>query len=268
MRMARPFIKCAGGKGKLVPLIREMMPPRFGAYHEPFAGGAALFFAMQPKNAFLSDVNKELMNVYTVVRDDVERLIDALHENYENTRECFNTVRARNFREGSHIHMAADYIYINKTCFNGLFRVNKAGQFNVPFGKYTNPTICDTDNLRACSAALQGVKLCSVPYNIATSDMREGDFCYFDPPYEPVSKTSNFTGYQPGSFTTEDQLRLSKVALALKQRGVFVLLSNSSASIIYQLYPKPDWTIREIQAKRNINCDVDKRGNVTELLIY
>jgi DNA adenine methylase len=265
---ARPFIKIAGGKSKIVPLIREMMPPRFGAYHEPFAGGAALFFAMQPKNAFLSDVNKELMNVYTVVRDDVENLISLLQSGYKNNREHFNVVRERNFRVGDAVLKAADYIYINKTCFNGLYRVNRSGQFNVPFGKYTNPTICDADNLRACSAALQGVKLCSVPYNIATSDMRDGDFVYADPPYEPVSETSNFTGYQPGSFTTEDQLRLSKVALALKQRGIFVLLSNSSAPIIYDLYRKPDWTIREVQAKRNINCDGDKRGNVTELLIY
>jgi|SRR5580692_5586994 DNA adenine methylase len=265
--MTRPFIKCAGGKNKLVPLIKEMIPPRFGAYHEPFAGGAALFFAMQPKNAFLSDVNKELMNVYTVVRDSVSDLICYLKE-YQNNREYFNNVRERNFREGNELRRAADYIYVNKVCFNGLYRVNKAGQFNVPFGKYANPTICDADNLHACSLALQGVKLCSVPYNIATSDMREGDFCYIDSPYEPVSSTSSFTAYQPGSFTTEDQLRLSKVALALKQRGVFVLLSNSSAPIIYQLYPKPDWTIREIHAKRSINSDGDKRGNVTELLIY
>jgi DNA adenine methylase len=250
-----------------------MMPPRFGAYHEPFAGGAALFFAMQPKSAFLSDVNRELMNVYNVVRDSVETLIgylegDDLCKDYENTREHFNHVRERNFREGSAVLRAADYIYINRTCFNGLYRVNKSGQFNVPFGKYANPTICDADNLRAASQALQGVTLNAVGYNIATSDMKAGDFCYCDPPYEPVSETSSFTGYQPGSFTTEDQLRLSKVALALKQRGVHVLLSNSSAPIIYQLYPKPDWTIREIQARRNINSDGDKRGNVTELLIY
>jgi DNA adenine methylase len=265
---ARPFIKIAGGKSKLVPFIKEMIPPRFGAYHEPFAGGAALFFAMRPKNTFLSDVNKELMNVYTVVRDNVDILIYSLQNDYENTREHFNKVRERNFREGSLILRAADYIYINRTCYNGLYRVNRSGQFNVPFGKYANPTICDAENLRACSAALQGVKLCAVSYNIATSDMREGDFCYFDSPYEPVSDTSKFTQYQAGSFTTEDQLRLSKVALALKQRGIFVLLSNSSAPIIYQLYPKPDWTIREVQARRNINSDGDKRGNVTELLIY
>jgi DNA adenine methylase len=265
---ARPFIKCAGGKSKLVPFIKEMIPPRFGAYHEPFAGGAALFFAMQPKSAFLSDVNRELMNVYEVVRDHVEPLIAYLNSTYSNTQEGFNIVRQRNFREGTAIQRAADYIYINRTCFNGLYRVNRSGQFNVPFGKYSNPTICDADNLRAASVALQGVTLTAVSYNIATSDMKEGDFCYCDPPYEPVSETSSFTAYQPGSFTTEDQLRLSKVALALKQRGVHVLLSNSSAPIIYQLYQKPDWTIREIKARRNINSDGGGRGNVTELLIY
>jgi DNA adenine methylase len=265
---ARPFIKIAGGKAKLVPFIKEMIPPRYGAYHEPFAGGAALFFAMQPKSAFLSDVNRELMNVYQVVRDDVEVLIELLQHDYRNNRDHFNVVRERNFRIGDAPRRAADYIYINKTSFNGLYRVNKSGQFNVPFGKYANPTICDADNLRMASKALQGVTVSAVGYNIATSDMKAGDFCYIDSPYEPVSETSNFTGYQPGSFTTEDQLRLSKVALVLKQRGVHVLLSNSSAPIIYQLYPKPDWTIREIQARRNINSDGDGRGNVTELLIY
>jgi DNA adenine methylase len=261
------LLKSAGGKRKLVTTILKMMPPRFGRYHEPFFGGGALFFSLQPKNAYISDINAKLMNVYRQVQSSVYAVIGNLMELRYN-KPTFERLRKRNFNEGTPAQQAAEYIYCNKVGFNGLYRVNKAGQFNVPFGKYENPTICDQETLLAAHNALQGVHISDLSYNRAVNFMQEGDFVFCDPPYHPLSDTSSFTSYTAGGFSGEHQKTLSEVALYLKRRGVFVLISNSSAPLIHQLYGTPDWTIREVQAKRSINSDGEKRGNVTELLIY
>jgi DNA adenine methylase len=265
--MTDPILKSAGGKRKLVHIIREMMPPRFNRYHEPFFGGGALFFSLQPVDSFISDINEKLMNVYQAVAKAPYIVICYLKE-LKHDKATFERVRKRNFSEGTMYQRAAEYIYCNRTCFNGLYRVNKSGQFNVPFGKYANPTICDEQAIYTASAVLNGVQISARGYNRAVDDMKAGDFVYMDPPYHPLSETSSFTSYSAGGFSGEDQKLLSEVALNLKRRGVFTLISNSAAPLIYQLYGTPDWTIREVQAQRSINSDGDKRGNVTELLIY
>lgn len=261
-----PFIKSAGGKRRLVPFIREMMPASYGAYHEPFVGGGALFFALQPKRAYLSDNNEALINAYLGIRTDVTAVIERL-ESMTNDRGLFERVRRRNFKEGDIYQRAAEFIFMNKTCFNGLFRVNRDGQFNVPFGKYKNPTICDSAVLLNAAAALQNADVKHTTYNRAVDQIEAGDFVYSDPPYEPVSKGS-FTSYTSGGFTQSDQERLRDVMLYVKKKGAFVLISNSDTPFIHQLYSGPNWSIRPIQAARSINSNGEGRGNVTELLIY
>jgi DNA adenine methylase len=264
---ARPFVKTVGGKRKLVPAIRELVPPSFNCYFEPFVGGGALFFDLLPERATLVDLNLKLIVVYRELRDHPEAVIAHLRT-LENTRECFDRIRARNFDRGTLSERAAEYIFCNKVGFNGLYRENRSGQFNTPFGRYDNPTICDEENLRAVSAALQGVFLWSVDFHGVEQHVHEDDLVYFDPPYAPVSKTSNFVGYTRFSFTDEDQKNLRDLALRLKRdRGAHVILSNSCAPIIRELYAGPDWTVREVSAARSINSDAEKRGAVTELLI-
>lgn len=274
VKRARPFLKWAGGKTKLLPEIRALMPSKFGAYHEPFVGAGALYFDLQPVVARISDVNEKLMIVYHALQFDVEHVITLL-KHYKNDAHTFQTVRARNFQFGGLAERAADFIFINKTCFNGLMRENKKGQFNVPFGRYDNPTICDEDNLRAVSAALTGryrrIETAGFRSLETTTDAtvvpEAGDFVFCDPPYVPLSATSNFTGYAAGGFGPIDQKDLRDIALRMKRRGVHVLLCNSSAPFVRELYAGKDWEMHEVKVARSINSKADKRGNVTELLI-
>jgi DNA adenine methylase len=263
----RPCLKVTGGKRKLVPEILKVLPPSFNTYHEPFAGGMALFFALQPKKAVLSDLNDKLINVYKVIRDDVEALVKKL-KRYRNESEFYYKVRARNFDVGTPVERAADYIYVNKVCFNGLFRENLSGQFNVPFGKYDNPTICDEVNLRLVSQALKSVTLLHASFAKRMLTPKAGDLVYADPPYLPISKTSNFTTFLAGGFGKEDQIKLRDLALDLKKRKVHVVLSHSNADYIRGLYSSPYFTITEVQAARAVNSDGAGRGKITELLIY
>jgi DNA adenine methylase len=263
----KPFVKWAGGKRKIVPLIRELMPKQFNVYHEPFVGGGALFFDLAPKHAELADINAKLINTYVAVQKDVEGVIKTLKSLMYN-KTTYARIRERNFEQGSGIQRAAEFIYCNRTGFNGMYRENKNGKFNVPFGRYTNPIICDEANLRAASYALKGVGLHVEPFEKVLMRAKKGDFVYFDPPYAPISKTSNFTSFSKEGFDNEDQKRLRDVALALKARDVTVVVSNSSANIIRTLYNRREFSIREIKAARGINCVADKRGAVTELLIY
>jgi len=262
----RSPIKCVGGKRRLVPAIRELLPASFGTYYEPFVGGGALFFDLLPERATLVDLNLKLITVYRELRDDVDAVVAHLRT-LENTRECFDRIRARNFERGTYPERAAEYVFCNKVGFNGLYRENRAGQFNTPFGRYDNPTICDEENLRGVSAALRGTILLHDDYHCVERTALADDLVYLDPPYAPVSKTSNFTGYTRFGFTDEDQSNLRDLALRLKRRGVRVVLSNSDAPVIRDLYAGPDWTVREISAARAINSDAEKRGCVTELLI-
>lgn len=263
----KPFVKWAGGKRKLVPAIREVMPKQFNYYYEPFVGGGALFFALEPKRAVLSDINLKLMNTFAGVRDDVGSVITALRK-LKNNKTCYLRIRERNFECGTAAQRAAEFIYCNKIGFNGLYRVNRSGQFNVPFGRYENPTICDEDNLRAASRALQGVELLMRSFKAVEIHASAGDFVYFDPPYAPLSATSNFTAFDAEGFGDAEQTELRDVALKLKQRGVSVVLSNSSAPMIRELYSPRHWKIREVEQARAINSKSDRRGKVTELLIY
>ncbi len=266
-RAPKPPVKWAGGKRKIVPLIRELMPKHYATLHEPFVGGASLFFELMPKHARLADINKKLILMYITIRDDVDAVIRALRPlRYNET--TYYRIRERNFEFGPPAQRAAEFIYCNKAGFNGMYRENLSGEFNIPFGRKKNPTICDEANLRAVSHALKGVLLVAEPFERTLARAKKGDFVYFDPPYAPVSATSDFTGFSKEGFKGEDQKRLRDVALELKKRGVAVVISNSSAPIIRELYGRREFKIKEIKAARSINSVADRRGPVTELLIY
>lgn len=266
MTEPKPFIKWVGGKRKLVPEFVARMPKSFGAYHEPFMGGAALFWHLRPTIAHLSDANRRLVRTYRGVRDNVDQVIDVLRVT-PNTAEAFYARRAEDVDAHTNdANVAAWFIYLNKTCFNGLYRVNKKGGFNAPFGSYVNPTICDAENLAACSSALNGVDIQHGSYLDVESRAKEGDFVYFDPPYVPVSDSANFTSYTADGFTHADQVALSQLARRLRARGGHVMLSNSDVLIVRDLYA--DFRIDTIMAARAINSDGTKRGKVAEVLIY
>lgn len=264
--MTAPFIKWVGGKRQLLPELRARVPSKFGRYFEPFVGGGALFFDLAPERASLTDMNERLVRTYRGVRDDVYGVIKRLRE-YPYDEAFYYQMRASGLNAASDAEVAARFIYLNKTGFNGLYRENKAGKFNVPFGRYTNPTICDDVALRACSLALQGAILLVDDFERVVSDAQPGDFVYFDPPYVPLTATSNFTSYTSGGFTHADQVRLRDVALTLKASGVSVLLSNSSAEAVRDLY-SDGFVVEEVSARRAVNSKASGRGAVKELLIH
>jgi DNA adenine methylase len=260
----RPFLKWVGGKGRLIEQLRPHLPSPFKRYFEPFAGGAALFFALGPPRASLSDVNAELIDCYRTVRDKVEDVIVALGQ-HRYTREHYYRVRAIEPSTLKLPERAARTIYLNKTGYNGLYRVNRAGKFNVPMGRYTNPTVCDAENLRACSAALQRVELQKRDFAEEASRARAGDFVYFDPPYDPRSPTSAFTSYAAGGFGPEAQRRLAGLFAGLARKGVHVVLSNSDTPLVRELY-RP-FRIAPVLAARSINSRGSRRGKVGEVVV-
>lgn len=268
--VAHPFVKAVGGKRKLVPFLKTLIPSSFGVYHEPFVGGGALFLDLGPKKGVLSDLNSKLVTAYQGVRDHSEEVIQIL-KSFKNDSEAYYAVRERNFDQGSIAQRAAEFIYINKTCFNGLFRENSSGRFNTPFGKNPKATICDEVNIRAVARRLHGVAVFTEDFRAITKRgvgaPKKGDLVYFDPPYAPISKTSDFTAFTKAGFGDEEQRALRDVALQLKKMGVFVMVSNSTAPIIRELYEGNDWNVNEVQAARSINSAVDKRGKITELVI-
>jgi DNA adenine methylase len=264
---ARPFLKWVGGKRQLLPALRERMPASFGRYFEPFVGGGALFFDVRPAHAVLGDANARLVRTYRAVRDNVEAVIRIL-DGYRYDREQYLAAREIDVDAFSDEGVAAWFIYMNKVGFNGLYRVNRAGRFNVPFGRYTNPTICDAANLRACSAALHGVDLRTGDFAETVADARAGDFVYFDPPYVPLSATSSFTAYAADGFGPDAQRRLRDVAAKLIDNGAHVLLSNSSAGMVRELYGERPFTVDEVDATRAVNCKAERRGAIKELVIW
>jgi DNA adenine methylase len=275
---ARPFIKWAGGKGQLLPELSQRLPHRFRRYHEPFVGGGALFFHLYNTGrlrhgAVLSDYNRELILCYQVVRDDVEALIEALreHARHRLDGEYFLQVRSwdrqPDFEQRSPVERAARTIFLNRTCYNGLYRLNNKGQFNAPFGYYKNPLICDADNMRAVSAALQNVELRAEDFGAVADRAEPGDLVYFDPPYVPVSATASFTHYTGQAFGPEDQRRLARLFDTLMERGVYVMLSNSHTPLTRELYAAHAVSTSVVLASRKINCDGRKRGNVEELIV-
>jgi len=272
MNSAKPFLKWAGGKRQLQSELAARIPPEALArlergnatYHEPFMGGAALFFALQPKLARLSDMNDALVCAYLGVQQEVEETIATLAD-LPYDRDTFLQLREVGQPDDSFALAAAWFIYMNRCCFNGIWRVNRAGKFNVPFGRYTNPTICDAENLRACSAALRNAVIAHDRFESVLDRAAVGDVVYFDPPYVPVSDSANFTAYTVDGFTARDQARLADVALELTHRGVHVLLSNSDAPQVHKLYR--GWKIDRVSARRNVNSKKDKRGPVQEVII-
>ena len=265
---ARPFVKWVGGKRALVPELVRRVPASFGRYHEPFAGGAALFFELaqrRPIRACLSDINPRLIRTFEAVRECVEDVIRVLRA-CPHDQAFFEAVRERDLDRADRAHAAAWFIYINRTGYNGLYRENKSGRINVPFGDYSAPTVCDAANLRACSRVLAGVDLRCEPFEQAAERAERGDFVYFDPPYVPVSATASFTSYSAAGFGPVHQSRLADVARGLKRRGVHVLLSNSSAPLVHELY-RDGFELAPVQAPRNVNRRGDRRGRVTELVI-
>ena len=265
---ARPLIKWAGGKRQLLPELLPRLPRCFNRYCEPFVGGGALFFALQPQRAWLSDSNAELINLYVTVRDHCEALLEDLRR-HENTPEYFlairNLDRSPAFAALTAVEKASRFIYLNRTCFNGLYRVNARGQFNVPFGRYKNPRLADADNLRRCSQLLQDAQLRCGDFSALLEVAEAGDFVYLDPPYVPLSPTSSFTSYTSGGFGEESQRRLREVCDALDERGVYFMLSNSDCPLVRELYSH--YRMERVQASRAISAAASGRGAVAEALV-
>ena len=265
----RPFLKWVGGKGQLLGELIERAPQRFGAYHEPFLGGGAFFFALQRmgrvRQAHLADLNWELIGTYQAVRDTPDAILKRM-EKFRHTETFFYEMRRKNPKRMNAVNRAARMIFLNKTCFNGLYRVNRKGKFNVPFGRFKNPKYRDPDNLLAVSDALQQTHLYHCAFHNVVERAKQGDFVYFDPPYVPVSDTANFVSYNANGFTYIDQIMLRDVARELSKRGVYVMLSNSTAPLVRELYGD-HFFLNEIKARRNVNRDATKRGKVGEYLI-
>lgn len=271
-KLVVPFLKWVGGKRKLIPEIKKMLPGGLSkyTYYEPFVGGGALLFDLQPTQAVINDSNEELINVYTVIRDHPKELIDELKK-HKNTPEYFYEIRSIDrkpiFNNISNIERASRIIYLNKTCYNGLYRVNNSGKFNSPFGKYKNPNIVNESVIKAVSNYLNNaqVEILNVDYEVPLRNVSKNAFVYLDPPYHPISKSSNFTGYVRGGWGEKDQLRLRDICNNLNKKGVKFLLSNSSSDFIKEIYD--EYNIHTVRASRSINSDSSKRGKVDELLI-
>ncbi|ALJ26293.1 DNA adenine methylase [Porphyromonas gingivalis] len=271
-KLIAPFLKWVGGKRQLIPEIKNLLPKGILShpYYEPFIGGGALLFELQPKNATINDYNEELINVYKVIRDNPHELIEDLKK-HKNTAEYFYEIRAidRNplFINLTDIERASRIIYLNKTCYNGLYRVNNAGEFNSPFGKYKNPNIVNEPVIKAVSKYLNTAKIqiFNGDYQTILKDIPRSSFVYLDPPYHPISQSANFTGYVQGGWDEKDQIRLRNVCNTLNERGIKFLLSNSSSDFIKEIYS--DYNIYVVQATRAVNSDSSKRGQVSEFLI-
>lgn len=263
----KPFVKWVGGKRQLIPLLHSNVPKAYKSYIEPFIGGGALFFSMLPQEGLISDINPELINAYTVIRDDVDALIRSL-KRHKNDEAHFYKVRAKKPSKMNLVQRASRFIYMNKTCFNGLYRENSNGQFNTPFGRYTNPNIVDVYNLRAVSKYLNqsSIRIAHQDYITTALSAKKGDFIYLDPPYHPMSTTASFTKYVKGDFNTQNQIELSEVFRTLSSRGCHVMLSNSNTDFIKNLYK--DFQLVEVEANRFINCQGTKRGKqMVEVLV-
>ncbi len=264
-----PFVKWVGGKTRLLGELLARAPQHYHRYFEPFVGGGALFFKMRPPTAVLSDLNADLIATYQAVRDEADAVVRyaarhrTLHSEtyYYQTRERWNETRT----ELAPAARAAAFLYLNKTCYNGLWRVNKSGKFNVPAGRYVNPTILHAEQLRAASFALRNAEIVAAPFDRALAEADAGDFVYFDPPYDPVSETSDFTSYTAGSFGIADQTRLADAYRQLADRGCAVMLSNSDTPLVRKLYA--GFRIDRVMCTRAINSRADARGAVAEVIV-
>jgi DNA adenine methylase len=275
--LAKPFLKWAGGKTQLLPQLERFLPQRFDGYHEPFVGSAAVFFHLcnlkasgelkaSLKRISLTDSNEELVNCYRSVRDGVDGVIGWLEEHKANhNARYFYKVRAQNPRNMGDVERAARLIYLNKTCYNGLYRVNSKGQFNVPLGRYTNPGIFDADELRAASRALDEVSIEVADFREVLKQARKGDLVYFDPPYYPLSKTAHFTSYTEKTFGKFEHESLALVFRALDEKGCKVMLNNSWTDFTRRLYA--GYKRVELKASRSINSKASRRGKISEMVV-
>jgi DNA adenine methylase len=269
-----PFLKWAGGKRKVVPHLREHVPSKVGTYHEPFLGGGALFFRLAAlgrppfTSAALGDGNERLMRCYRAVQADVDQVIRLLDlYTAAHSEPFFYALRSMDVDTGTDYEVAAWLIYLNRTAFNGLYRVNSKGAFNVPFGKYKDPIVCHDEHLRRCSELLQGVQLRHEGFEAVLERAVPGDLVYFDPPYVPRSNTASFTAYTRGGFGPEQQARLRDVAAQLAERDVKVILSNHDVPEVRELYDAARFRLQVVPVARAINSRGDKRGKVDELVI-
>jgi DNA adenine methylase len=270
----RPIVKWVGGKGQLLNQLEPLFPKNFNNYFEPFLGGGAVFFHLKPSRAHLNDLNQKLISALESIQMNPEGVINIL----ENLQDEFNSrdiseqknlfyfLRNKfNFEKNHKLEKAAILIFLNKTCFNGMYRENSRGEFNTPFGSYKNPTILDEPNILAVSDALKNVRLTSQSFEGAVEDAKKTDFIYFDPPYHPLTKTANFTGYHENDFREADQVRLSETVKELNKKGCYVMLSNSDTKFIKNLYK--GFRIEKVLANRQINCKATGRGKINELVI-
>jgi DNA adenine methylase len=268
--LGQPFLKWAGGKRQLLPVIKKNLPPAYNVYFEPFVGAGAVLLDLQPATVFINDVNEELINCYNVIRDMPIDLVASL-KRHKNTKEYFYKLReldrTRDFHKLGPVERASRIIYLNKTCYNGLFRVNKSGQYNTPFGRYKNPNIVNAEVIMAISHYLNNndITILNGDFTKTVKTAKRGDFVYFDPPYDPVSNTSSFTGYSFQEFGRAEQIRLRDCFEDLTRRGCSVMLSNSSTDFIAELYS--DYKIIRVPANRSINSVASKRGKIDEFLI-
>lgn len=269
--LVAPVVKWVGGKRQLLDDLTPLFPKRITSYCEPFLGGGAVLFKLQPDIAYVNDINSELIQMYEVIRDNVDELIALLGE-HPNEEEHFYRVRdwdrdKKQYEQLTEVQKAARVIYLNKTCYNGLFRVNNAGEFNTPFGHYKNPNIVNEPVLRAVSSYFgrAQVTFSSVDYARVLADVEKGTFVYLDPPYDPVSGTANFTSYAKGGFDRQEQIRLRQCCDELNRRKIKFMLSNSATDFIIDQYVAYNITI--VKAKRAINSDGTKRGQVDEVVV-
>ncbi|MCO6432171.1 MAG: DNA adenine methylase [Deltaproteobacteria bacterium] len=266
----RPFLKWAGGKRQLLPQLLSRIPHEVNGYFEPFIGGGALFFAAfrRFKRAVLSDINPELINAYLAVRDHPQALIRDLRKHRYDEEYYYalrDADRSRAFARWGSVRRAARLIFLNKTCYNGLYRVNSQGYFNVPFGRYVDPVIYDADNIMACSRALKDARIMNGSFDQIAAKARRGDFVYFDPPFAPLSKTASFTSYTKFGFNDQMQIALRDLCRALDNKGVRFMVSNSSASQVFEIYS--DFFIERVPAARAINSNGHGRGKIDEVIV-
>jgi DNA adenine methylase len=267
-KLGKPFLKWAGGKSSLLPQLLSNIPADFHRYHEPFLGGGALFFALSPSLATLCDSNEELINCYQIVRRNPEGLITDLSKHHYELKyflKVRGADRLESFKYWSPLQRASRLIFLNKACFNGLYRLNSKGQFNVPFGRYANPNILDEPRIRDCSKRLQNVKIECRDFKTALLQVKESDFVYLDPPYLPLSQSSSFASYTKEGFGVTEHRELAACCQDLNKRGVRFLLSNSNTDLTRELYQT--FSIQEVSAPRMINSKSARRGKISEVLI-
>ena len=270
-KLVAPVLKWVGGKRQLIETFSPLLPKRITSYCEPFVGGGALLFHLQPNTAYVNDINKDLIGVYSVIKQNVDGLIEELKK-HKNEADYFYSVRnwdrdKEKYQSLSDVEKAARILYLNKTCYNGLYRVNNAGEFNSPYGYYRNPNIVNAPVLRAVSAYFNAadIHFSSIDYSEVLSSIKKGTFVYIDPPYDPVSETASFTGYAKGGFSKNEQIRLRHCCDELNRRGIKFMLSNSATPFIMEQYA--GYNITVVQAKRAVNSVGSKRGGVDEVVV-